>query len=48
MKIEENKSNIKDLSVVIPVYNEAQNLEILCKNIISVVDRLKLNYEIIL
>ncbi len=35
------------LSVVVPIYNEAGNIPILCQQLISVLDRLALNYEII-
>ena len=47
IKQDQNKSSSKDLSIVIPVCNEAQNLEILCKEIIFVIERLNLDYEII-
>ena len=45
--LDKDKSGIKDLSVVIPVCDEAQNLEILCEEIISVIEKLGFSYEII-
>jgi len=47
VKLDKNKSSSKDLSVVMPVCNEDQNLEILCKEIVSVLEKLDLNFEII-
>src|SRR5262245_20281630 len=36
-----------DVSVVIPVYNEAENLEELCREIHAVLDRAGLDFEVI-
>lgn len=41
-------SNIKDLSVFFPCVNEEGNLENTVKNAVEVLNRLKLNYEIII
>lgn len=45
--MDKNKISIKDLSIVIPVCDEAQNLEIICKEVVSVIEELGLSYEII-
>lgn len=45
--LEENSDINKDISIIVPVYNEASNLEILCNEIISVIQPLGLTYEII-
>jgi len=38
---------MKDISIIVPIYNEAGNLEELFRRIYSVVNDLKLSYEII-
>ena len=37
----------KDVSIVLPVCNEARNLEIICESIIAILGKLSLAYEII-
>ena len=41
------KDNVRDISVIVPVFNEVDNLTILYNELVAVLSALKLNYEII-
>ncbi len=47
-KIESNKDKILDLSVVIPIYNEAKNVEKLYEKLEEVLSKLDKSYEVLL
>ncbi len=47
-KIERSKDKTLDLSVVIPIYNEADNVERLYKSLEEVLSKLDKNYEVLL
>lgn len=47
-KIERNKDKTLDLSVVIPIYNEADNVERLYKSLEEVLSKLDKSYEVLL
>lgn len=47
-KIERNKDKTLDLSVVIPIYNEAKNVEILYEKLEEVLSKLDKSYEVLL
>ncbi|GAH38392.1 unnamed protein product, partial [marine sediment metagenome] len=47
-KIESNKDKTLDLSVVIPIYNEAKNVENLYEKLEEVLSKLDKSYEVLL
>jgi glycosyltransferase involved in cell wall biosynthesis len=39
--------NLVELSVVVPMYNEEDNIDLLFESLISVINRLNISYEVI-